>query len=152
MFSRIDNRKGFLLASVVVLLSLLALKANPQQVTATQPFTYPLLKTATACAALGTGGPPASAACSAAPAGAVANPAGSNTLTVNTTAVTTNSQIFIEYDESVSISGVTCNTTSTARAARYLLTGRSAGTSFTITPSAVPSSGNPVCLSFFIVN
>jgi hypothetical protein len=150
-----SNQKVLFLIGAVGVISLLALRANPQQATVTQPLTYLTLKSSNVCSALGTGSSPATASCGASPAGAVANPAGSTSLTVSTSAVTTSSQIFIQYDESVSISGVTCNVTSTARQARYLIltaAGRSSGSSFTITPSAVPASGNPVCLSYFIVN
>jgi hypothetical protein len=68
---------------------------------------------------------------------------------VSTTAVTANSQIFVQEDSSLGTKlSVTCNTT-TGR--DYTVSARTAGTSFTITASAAPVT-NPACLSYFIVN
>src|SRR5579864_7013744 len=118
-----SNRRisGSLCGLCVVAFFLSSTKA--QQVTANAPFTYPLLASSSFCAALGSGG---SATCGASPAGFVAIPASATVLTlaVDTMAVTSHSQIFIQYDETVSITGVTCNTGTTTRQARYLITGR----------------------------
>jgi hypothetical protein len=76
------------------------------------------------------------AVCAAASAGsvAIANPA--TTLTVNTTAVTANSQIFVFEDSGLGTRlGVTCDAT-TGRT--YTVTARSAATSFAIKVSATP--------------
>jgi hypothetical protein len=88
------------------------------------------------------------AVCVSAPAGSVAVAAGSNTLVVNTTAVTSNSQIFLMFDAGLGPAlGVTCNA---AEPALYGVTGRTAATSFTIT-SSIPVT-NPACFNYFIVN
>lgn len=89
------------------------------------------------------------AACSAAPAGSVVMDATDTTTVVATTAVTANSQIFIQEDSSLGTRlGVTCNTTI---ARTYAVTARTAATSFTITASAAPAV-NPACLSYHIIN
>lgn len=91
----------------------------------------------------------APAVCSAAPAGSVVIAAAGTTVTVNTTAVTANSQIFIQEDSSLGTKlSVTCNTT---LGRTYAITARTAGTSFTITSSAAPST-NPACMSYSIIN
>ncbi len=123
--------------------------ANPQQVTATQPFTYPLIKTSTVCV---TSASP-TAACSSAPAGFVAIPPSGMSLTVDTTAVTPSSQIFVQFD--VSLAGalggtITCNPTP---GSVYWVSARNTITpsfSFTVTTNAAPS--NSGCFSYFIVN
>jgi hypothetical protein len=71
---------------------------------------------------------------------------------VNTSAVTANSQIFVQFDESLGTAlGVTCNTLGAAEGNRYFISARAAGTSFTI--KAANSNGtNPACLSYVIVN
>lgn len=89
------------------------------------------------------------AACGSAAAGSVVIDAATTSVVVNTTAVTANSQIFIQEDSSLSTRlSVTCNTT-IARA--YVVTARTAATSFTITTNAAPVT-NPACLSYKIVN
>jgi hypothetical protein len=89
------------------------------------------------------------AVCSAAAAGTVAVAAGATTEVVNTTAVTSSSEIHVFEDSSLGTRlGVTCNTT-TGRT--YTVTARTSGTSFTITSSAAPST-NPACLSYTIFN
>lgn len=91
------------------------------------------------------------AVCAAAPSGAVALPTGTNpTLVVNTTAVTATSQIHLTVDESLVISGVTCNTT-LSTLLNPVVTARSAGVSFTFTIGAIIAS-NPACVSYTIVN
>lgn len=87
--------------------------------------------------------------CSAAAAGSVSIANGATTVTVTTTAVTANSQIFIQEDSSLGTKlGITCNT-SIVRS--YAVTARTAATSFEITSSAAPIT-NPACLSYKIVN
>lgn len=91
----------------------------------------------------------APAVCSAAPAGSVVIAAAGTAVTVNTTAVTAASQIFIQEDSSLGTKlSVTCNTT-TGRT--YTVSARTAATSFTVTSSAAPTT-NPACLSYFIIN
>lgn len=88
------------------------------------------------------------AVCSAAGAGSVAVASGGSTLTVNTTAVTANSQIQLTFDSSLGTRlGVTCNTTVN----QPTVSARTAGTSFTITMGAAVST-NPACVSYSIVN
>lgn len=89
------------------------------------------------------------ASCGSASAGSIALPNGSSTLVVNTTAVTTNSQIFITEDSSLgSRLGITCNK---GIGRSYSVRERIAGTSFTIKSSSNPAI-NKACLSYWIVN
>lgn len=92
------------------------------------------------------------AVCTSAPSGSVAVPTGTNpTLVVDTSAVTSGSQILLTVDESLGTAlGVTCNTTiSTLSPA--VVTARTAGTSFTVEIGATVAT-NPVCLNYTIVN
>lgn len=91
------------------------------------------------------------AACAAAPAGAIVVDAADTATVVSTTAVTANSQIFLQVDSSLGTRlSVTCNTqdpgTFDAR-----VTARTAATSFTITLDAGPTT-NPLCINYFIIN
>jgi hypothetical protein len=91
----------------------------------------------------------APAVCAAAPLGSVVIAAAATTVTVNTTAVTANSQIVLQEDSSLGTKlGVTCNTTYVRD---YYVTARTAGTSFVITASAAPVT-NPACLTYEIKN
>jgi hypothetical protein len=92
------------------------------------------------------------AVCSSAAAGSVALPTGTNpTLTVNTTAVTANSQIFLNVDESLGTKlSVTCNST-LSTLLNPVVTARTAGTSFTFTIGAIIAT-NPACISYSIIN
>lgn len=86
--------------------------------------------------------------CGSASAGSFALAAGTTGIQVNTTAVSANSQIFIQNDPSLaSRLGVTCNSTF---ADTYILS-RGAGVGFVILTAAAPVT-NPRCYSFFIVN
>src|SRR6202012_1335321 len=78
------------------------------------------------------------AVCGTAAAGAVALPTGTgSTIVVDTTAVTANSEIFLDVDDSVTISGTTSNTTlATLVGTPLVVTARTAGTSFTVSTSA----------------
>jgi hypothetical protein len=88
------------------------------------------------------------AVCGSASAGAVIIAAAATTVTVNTTAVTANSEIFLMYDSSLGTRlSVTCNT---VEPGLYGVTARTPGTSFTITATAPIT--NPVCLTFLVVN
>ena len=89
------------------------------------------------------------AACTAASSGAFVIDAADTNTVVSTTAVTANSQIYIQEDSGLGTRlGVTCNTTI---ARSYAVTARTAATSFTITASAAPVT-NPACLNFTIIN
>lgn len=89
------------------------------------------------------------AACGSAPAGSITLPNGSNTIIVNTTAITPNSQVFITEDPSLGARlGVTCNT-NTNRS--YSISARVPGTSFTIKSNINPSQTH-ACLNYLIVN
>ena len=92
------------------------------------------------------------AICGNATAGSVALPTGTNpTLVVNTTAVTANSQILLNVDESLGTKlGVTCNTT-LSTLPNPVVTARNAGTSFTFTVNATIAV-NPACVSYLIIN
>ena len=90
----------------------------------------------------------APAVCAAAAAGSVIIPAAGTDVTVNTTAVTANSQIFAIFDQSLGTKlGVTCNSTT----ANPHIGARVAGTSFTIHANVSPVT-NPACFSYFIIN
>jgi len=103
--------------------------------------TFGALGTATNCSSSG-------GTCATASAGSVSIAAAATTVTVATTRVTANSQIFVMFDSSLGAKlGVTCNTT---YAAPYV-TARTAATSFVITVAAAPSV-TPACYSFFIAN
>jgi len=94
------------------------------------------------------------AVCGSAAAGSVLIPTGtsSSTLTVNTTAVTANSQIFFYPDDSLGTKlSTTCNSTLATLAGGSFISARTAGTSFTITFNGSILT-NGVCGSFFIVN
>lgn len=92
------------------------------------------------------------AACGSALAGAVAFPTGvTPTLVINDTAVTSISHVMLTMDESLTISGVTCNTTLATIAAGYAVTARVPGTSVTIQLNATVTT-NKACASFIIVN
>jgi hypothetical protein len=100
--------------------------------------------TATNC---GVNGAPAN--CGSAAAGAVVVAAASTTVVVNTSSVTASSEIFLQEDSSMGTRlSVTCNTT---LGRSYVVTARTAATSFTITSSAAPAT-NPACLSYRVVN
>ena len=89
------------------------------------------------------------AKCDSAPAGSFILEAGSTTATVNTTAVTANSQILIIEDSSLgSKLRVSCNKT-TGRT--YMIADRAPGNSFTVRSSIAPTK-QPACLSFQVLN
>ncbi len=113
------------------------------------------LSTTTNCAAVGTAANPSVASCGAAAAGhfSCATNASTGTCTVNTTAVTANSEIFVlESDTTVTGTalGVTCNTSTTVNPATRLLASSVAATSFTINLGTVTT--NPACFSYWVVN
>lgn len=113
------------------------------------------LGTSTNCAAVGTATSPSVASCGSASAGhfSCATNATGATCTVNTTAVTANSEIFVfESDTSVTGTalGVTCNTSTNVLPASRLLASSVAATSFTINLGTVTT--NPACFSYHIVN
>lgn len=88
------------------------------------------------------------AVCGSAGAGSFVVAAGATSVTVNTVAVTADSQIFIHEDDSLGTKlGVTCNT-GTPPAER--ITARVAATSFTFTVGVAPVT-NPECYSYLIV-
>lgn len=94
-----------------------------------------------------TGGNP-TASCGSSPSGDVVVASGATTETVNTSAVTSHSQIQLTFDSSMStVLSVTCNTTPV----QGTVSNRVAGTSFVITVPVAPS-GNPACFSYTIVN
>jgi hypothetical protein len=91
----------------------------------------------------------APAICASASAGSVVVAALGTTVVVNTTAVTANSQIFVQEDSSLGTKlSVTCNVTPAT--APPVVTARVAATSFTITTTA-PTT-NPRCFSYSIIN
>jgi hypothetical protein len=91
------------------------------------------------------------AVCSSAAAGAVTIAAGSTTVVVNTTAVTGNSEIFLQADDSLTIAATTCNSTLATLVGGLAVTARTAGTSFTISFNGTILT-NPLCISYHIIN
>jgi hypothetical protein len=88
------------------------------------------------------------AACGSAAAGAFVVDAAASTVVVSTTAVTANSEIFVQYDSSLGTRlGITCNTT----VALPAVTARTAGASFTVTVPVGPIT-NPACYTYHVVN
>jgi len=89
------------------------------------------------------------AICGSAPAGLVQVAASATTLTVNTTAVTTNSRFAFTYVTT----GTGCSTAPTNIASLLppYISAISAGTSFTITLPVAPAT-NPACISFTLEN
>jgi hypothetical protein len=119
-----------------------AIKTGTGKIVFGGDLSTPQYKTATNCQSSG-------GTCTAAPAGMVSIAAGATTVTVATTIVTANSEIFIQEDSTLGTAlSVTCNTTISRT---YAVTTRTAGTSFVITSSAAPSV-NPACLSYHIIN
>lgn len=107
------------------------------------PITGATYATATNCADSA-----GAAACGSAAAGRFVADAAATTVVVSTTAVTANSEIFIEYDSSLSTAlSVTCNA---AIPSAYAVTARTGGTSFTLSTTA--NVANPGCFSYHIVN
>lgn len=93
----------------------------------------------------------APAVCGSAAAGHFVIAASATSVTVNSTAVTANSEILIDEDQSVGTlftPNITCNTGITSLP---VVSARTAGTSFTVTISAGLST-NPVCYGFTIIN
>jgi hypothetical protein len=91
------------------------------------------------------------ALCGGSSTGFVSIPAGSTTLTIDTTAVTSYSQIIMQGDESIGAAlGVTCNTTLTSLI-NPVVTARVPGTSFSVATSATIAV-NPACYSYMIIN
>jgi hypothetical protein len=87
--------------------------------------------------------------CGSAAAGSVAFAAESTSAVIYTTAVTAQSQIFVQEDSSLSgVLGMPCNTTI---GRTYQITGRTPGVGFRVTASSAPA-GTPACLSYHILN
>lgn len=109
------------------------------------PVQVPSLSTVTNCG-VSSASP---AACGTAAAGSIAAPVGATTYTVNTTAVTANSQVIIQQDTTTALGtrlAVTCNTTANVP----LLTAKVAATSFTFALTAPVT--NPACFSYSVLN
>jgi len=91
------------------------------------------------------------AACGSAAAGAFVIDVAATSTVVSTTAVTADSQIFVQFDSSLGTRlGITCNTTP-ATVAVATVTARTAGTSFTVHVSGTVGT-NPACFNYHIVN
>ena len=95
------------------------------------------------------------AVCGSASSGSVALPAagGDQTLVVDTTAVTANSQIKLQEDLSLAtLLGVTCDVSTLASPSALVVTARTAGASFTIEDYDDTTTTNPICVSYTITN
>jgi hypothetical protein len=102
----------------------------------------PTYNTTTSCASF-------AAQCGSAAAGSIGIPDNQATAFVSTTAVTAQSQIFLQEDTTLGTAlGVLCNA---SFGRTYHITGRQPGAGFTITASAAPT-GAPACLSYHIIN
>lgn len=109
--------------------------------------------TSTNCAGAGTAASPSVASCSAAPSGAFSCAPNASTATcvIDTTAVTANSNIFIQPTAAAGTRlSVTCNTSSDTGVTAPRLASISAGTSFTINLGTF--STNPECFDYWVVN
>lgn len=122
-------------------------KAPTASPTFTGTVTAPLVASTTNCSDSA-----GAAACGAAPAGSFVIDAASTATVVSTTAVTANSQIFLQEDSSLGTRlGITCNTQSVLILGAPVITARTAGTSFTATIVVGPTAV-PMCVSYFLVN
>jgi len=91
---------------------------------------------------------PSPASCGSAPAGVVVVPSGMNTYTVNSTAVTANSRIFLS--PTTDVSGLPLGPACVEPSAGTIVqTARFPGVGFTV---RLPSTSGAVCLNFWIVN
>ena len=115
-------------------------------VASTTSTTNPLYLTTTNCSDSA-----GDAACGAAPSGAIVVDAADTATVVSTTAITANSNVFLQIDAGLGARlSVTCNTQA-ASVFNPRVTARTAATSFTITVDAGPTT-NPLCLVYWIVN
>jgi hypothetical protein len=111
-----------------------------------KPIIGPTFVTLTNCQLGGAAGTTSPAACGSAAAGTIAIPASQTTYTVNTTAVTTNSQIDVkQITDNSGIATATCN----AGATNPIQSARVVGTSFTFTLTSVASV---TCVKWTILN
>lgn len=114
--------------------------------------TFPVLGTTTNCSGAGTAANPSVASCGSASGGVFScDPASSTgTCVVDTTAVTTNSEVFVQPDSSSSSRlSVTCSTSADSGLSVQRLAGKTSGT-FTINLGTFTT--NPLCFDFFVVN
>ncbi len=87
--------------------------------------------------------------CGSASAGSIGLSSGARSILVSTTAVTAQSQIFVQEDASLSsLLGVACDQNP---GRSYLIRNRTPGVSFEIVASSTPT-GAPACLSYHILN
>lgn len=120
--------------------------------TDTCPFNATRFQTGTNCAASGTAANPSVVSCVGAAAGAVYCDvaASAGTCTVNTTAVTANSRIFITLNTADGTElSKTCNAAPSVVPAEFYAS-KVAGTSFTINMPTITTNG--ACFEYFIVN
>jgi hypothetical protein len=149
IFSTSVVMAGAGLASTVASHGIKTINLDPTTALAwTGPATFATLGTAGNCASSGS-----PAVCGSAVAGSVAIPVGSSvSLVVDTTAVTAASQILLIPDDTLgSRLGITCNSTLATLAGGLAITGRTAGTSFTITYNGTIAA-SPLCASFVVIN
>ena len=118
-------------------------------VTAIGSSTFSTYRTTTNCASA-----LSPALCGSAAAGSAAIPVGtvSESLQVNTTAVTSNSQIILTPDSTLGTKlGITCDSTLAELASGLAVTNKSGGVGFTVTHSGSITT-NPLCFSYSIIN
>ena len=97
--------------------------------------------------------PAGDADCGSNPSGAIVVDATDTTTVVSTTAVTANSQIYLQRDNSLGtrLGGITCNTQSSLILGQPYVSARTDATSFTVTLDVAPTA-NPMCINYVLVN
>lgn len=110
--------------------------------------TIPLTKMITTDICIATGSP---ATCGSAPTGFVFIEPGAQVTTVNTTAVTANSQIIIQSDQTLNHTGLTCSIVTAEVVETTAITVRTPGSGFQF-GIATPPASQPTCYSYTIIN
>ena len=84
--------------------------------------------------------------------GVVAIPVGATSATVSATTVTAKSKILLTVDDTLTIPGVACNSTVAMLVGGLAVTAHAPGAGFTISNNGTAVTGNPLCVSYTIVN
>jgi hypothetical protein len=93
------------------------------------------------------------AVCGSAAAGSVVIAVGATTVTVNTTVVSGDSQIFVQADATLGAKlGVVCNSTLSMLTGGLSVTARTAAANFQISTNGTFPAKKPLCISYHIVN
>ena len=93
------------------------------------------------------------AVCGSAAAGSVVIAVGATTVTVNTTVVSGDSQIFVQADATLGAKlGVVCNSELSTLTGGLSVTARTVGANFQISTNGTSPTKEPLCISYHIVN